>query len=121
MQGNCSEPVSSEVLNVGGVASLHTLKPGQCAILTEMALGHVSEDMWFHNLYIRHHQTLRNKHVGIVLWCDTPDCRMWLADVTVQGDGFEDPYFGGLQVSGGELYADGAPQILQLLSCVTCT
>lgn len=64
--------------------------------------------MWLHNLYLRHTRTGRsNVHEKeAMLWCG-PDCNLWMTDVTFQGSGNLDPSSGALEVSGGQMYAQG--------------
>lgn len=107
MQGNCSQEVSTTVLGLSGSPLLDRL-PGQCVIVTDVHLVSVKQNFWMHGLYIRHHRTARTQTDNVVVWCGTEDCNLWLTSVTVQGDGTDDPSRGGLEVNGGQLYAEGA-------------
>ena len=115
VQGNCREPLDSIMLqNAQGFAALDEVRRLQCLILTDVALGTVSQNTWLHNLYIRHHTTGRESSIDMVLWCDTPDCNLWLTFMTLQGYGgygeSVDLKFGGLAVTAGQMYSDGAAQ-----------
>lgn len=107
MQGNCQDSTTAADLDLTGVAPLDTLNPGQCVILTDINLMTPKQEMWLHNLYIRRHSTIRSDDNGSIIQCVSDDCKMWLTEVTLQGDGNQDPFFGGLAVSGGQLYGDG--------------
>lgn len=114
MQGNCTtEKVSTATLSGLTVPSEGTLKPGQCAIMTDMRLMDVLQNLWLNNLYIRHHRTNRTDSV-VVLWCGTLQCNLWLTDVSLEGDAEFDPEFGGLGVEGGQAYAEGVNTVLML-------
>lgn len=113
LQGNCREPLDSLMLqNAQGATPLDELRHRQCLVLTDVALGTVSKNTWLHNLYIRQHLTRSDNGIDILLWCDSTECNLWLTFVTVQGHGSDDlPFdfpYGGLAVSGGQMYADSA-------------
>ena len=85
---------------------LRTNVPGQCVIVTDVMLMDVSENLWLHNLHIRHHSSARS-NTSSVIDC-LGDCSLWMTDVPIQGDGSRDPLFGGLYIYGGQVYAQGA-------------
>lgn len=123
VQGNCADSLNSEALDVDGIAPLDNMEAWQCAILTDMPLGSLGDNTWLHNLYIRHHRTTRDSLVQVVLWCGSPECNLWLTKVTLQGDGKDDPWFGGIQVTAGQMYADGTtlPSTLHAVCYVTAS
>lgn len=107
MQGNCLEaPSSSNIALYIADSLLKDWRPGQCVIVTDVRLMSVYSSIWLHKLYIRHHSTTRSDTMSVI-WCGTEDCNLWMTDVTLQGDGAEDPELGGLDASGGQVYAEG--------------
>lgn len=105
MQGNCADSLNSNPLDVAGVAPLDTLEPWQCALLTNMSLGSLDGHAWLHNLYIRHHRTTRDSKERL-LWCNEPECNLLLTNMTLQGDGKDNPT-SGVTAIAGQTYADG--------------
>lgn len=78
-------------------------------IVTDVSLAISYHSLWLKNLYIRYRPTTRSDTTSI-LWCGSEDCNLWLIDVTLQGNSFNDPPNGAVEVAGGQMYAEGATQ-----------
>lgn len=114
MQGNCRAGVTAESLGLSG--ALVPRLPGQCVIITDTTLLSERQNLWIDSLYIRFKKTDRSDdRVESVVKCIGEECNMWMTSVTVQGDGDTDPKFGGVLVSGGQLYAQGTDSVNSLL------
>jgi hypothetical protein len=108
MQGNCSAAPSAVALGLSGPVLL-ARKPGQCVVVTDTPLTLVEQNLWMDNLYIRQKTTNNTgtTHPQLV-GCYRYVCNLWLTSVTFQGDSSAFPSHGGVIVSGGQLYAEGA-------------
>jgi hypothetical protein len=108
MQGNCSTAPSAALLGLTG-PDLVQQQPGQCLLVTNTPLTSVQQNLWMDNLYIRQKTTSETGtlHPQMVA-CNGKVCNLWLTTVTMQGDSSELPSLGGVVVSGGQLYAEGA-------------
>jgi hypothetical protein len=112
MQGNCSSDTSS--LNLSA-PDLLSLKAGQCVLLTDGSLMQLENSLWLDNLYIRYSKTSRG-YADALLVCYGKDCNLWLTSVTLQGALAKHPFFGGVAVEGGQLYAEGADGVHTLFT-----
>jgi hypothetical protein len=113
MQGNCSSDTST--LNVSA-PDLLSLKAGQCVLLTDGRLVEVEDNLSLDNLYIRQFRTSRGLS-NELLGCFGEDCNLWLTSVTLQGAPVPDSsefIYGGVNVAGGQLYAEGAKGVHSL-------
>jgi hypothetical protein len=115
MQGNCKSEPSAAVLGLTG-PELTSRTLGQCVLVTDVRLMVVLHSMWLDNLYIRHRSSTRTD-VTSLLACYARDCNLWLTSVTLQGDWAEYLRMGGVEVSGGQLFAKGV-QADQLFTCM---
>lgn len=107
IQGNCSTEPSAGDLSLPEEDSLDDWRPGQCMLITDVGFMYLTYNIWLDSLYIRHHRTRRSAST-VVLACMSKGCNLWMTDVTLQGDGSEDPIYGGLVAAmGGQLYANG--------------
>lgn len=117
VQGNCSTEVA--FTPSGTHAPIASPLPGQCLIVTDHPLLEVTVNLWLDALYIRHQTTARTatNTAYSLLRCESVYCNLWMTSVALQGDGIEeweqvnngtDPILGALEVSGGQLYAEGA-------------
>lgn len=102
------EPPSPEHLNLTGATPLNDWKPGQCVIVTDVALFSIAQNMWLDNLFFRYKHTERSSTYKLI-YAASETCNLWMTNVTIQGDGYDDPAWGGLSVSGGQVFAEGMP------------
>lgn len=105
IQGNCMEQPSSEHLNLTGSNLLNDWKPGQCVIVTDIALFSISQNMWIDNLYFRYKHTQRSS-TNKLIFAASKSCNLWMTNVTIQGDGYDDPTWGALSIEGAQVYAE---------------
>ena len=108
MQGSCNSEPSAADLNLEGTKSLDWAT-GQCVIVTDAALMTVVQNLWLHGLYLRYHRTTRFDQPQSILSA-LKGAKLWLTDVTLQGEGIQDPFVGSLWVFAAELYTEGANQ-----------
>lgn len=110
LQGNCSTRILPGPLDNSGVAPLREQRSRQCVLLADVHFISMYQSWWLDNVYIRHRRTPRTKDSidfkGVV-WCGSVKCNLWMTNVTLQGDGRQDPEQGGVAVHGGQLYANG--------------
>jgi hypothetical protein len=66
-----------------------------------------SKNLWLDGLYIRQ-QTTSRTDTRALMWCNGEDCNLWLTSITLQGDDTYWPYYGGVGVEGGQLFAEGS-------------
>jgi hypothetical protein len=114
MQGNCSAEPSAAALGISG-PNLVARKPGQCVLVTDVRLMKLDQNLWIDNVYIRH-QTTNVTDTPNLVHCWGSYCNLWLTSVTVQGDMSRLPSHGGVEMRGGQLYAEGA---ITLRACKT--
>lgn len=105
MQGNCNSPPDAEVLGIDVTnTGLGDWRTGQCVVVTNGPLLFATQNLWLHNMYIRH----QGKDVfDSVLRCVGEGCSLWMTDVTIQSDGAEESNHGVLSVNGGHMYGEG--------------
>lgn len=100
------EPPTPENLNLTGPTTFRDWKPGQCVIVTDATLFIIVQNMWLDNLFLRYKHTDRSDTKALI-FATSKTCNLWMTNITIQGDGSEDPVWGGLSVSGGQVYAEG--------------
>jgi hypothetical protein len=82
------------------------MRPEQCILITYADVMDVFGDLWIDRVYLRLKRLFRDNVPRMIEALDS--ARLWMTNVTLQGDGNADRNCQGLFVSGS-VYAEGLP------------